>query len=151
MAFTSLVRDVLDHTEVVLDGRCGWTSSSLMTKVDLAAGLQEDQKHQMSAGASVQWSVGVLSYDILVQARFVPRSGNTQQMIFSEKQLGDPYQSHLGSWISGHFTADAEGTLEIHLNNSCVRHPRQQCSLLRHSRLNLVRLHWPGKAFSPGE
>jgi hypothetical protein len=154
MAFGRLVTDVMDHTEVVLDGRCGWTSSSLMTKIDLAPGQLMDKHHRMSAGASIHWSVGVAAHEVLVQARFVPTSGITQQMIFSEKLLGDASKSHQGSWICGNFTADAAGTLEIHLNNSCVRLPSPPTpAVLPPAALasDIVLLRWPGKASRPGE
>jgi hypothetical protein len=123
-AFAGLVQDVLDHTEVVLQGRCGWTKSVATTKVELAAGANRTEEFSLSSGESVQWSVGVAAYDILVQARFLEKKANkSPKFVLSERQLGDAYQALQGSWICGHFTAPANGTLQVQLNNTCAPLP----------------------------
>jgi len=129
--FASVAMSVRNHssdqsgTDIILEGRLGWTQPSDTQKVELAAGQTQQVEHKLDAGDHVKWSVGVAAYDIHIHARFVQKknSGDTVALVFNSKRLGDPYDSHHGALISGVYQADAPGSLQIALDNSCAPAP----------------------------
>lgn len=89
--------------------------------MELAAGAMRTVECALHAGERVRWVIGVASYNILIDARFRERKGGgvNQRILFDRKRLGDEYQQDQ-SWACGMFTAEAAGTLDLNLDNTCA-------------------------------
>ena len=81
----------------------------------------------MGPNDRVRWTIGVASYDLLIDARFREHKGGgvNQRILFDRKKLGDEYQQHQ-TWTCGTFEAQTAGTLDLNLDNTCaLRNPCQ--------------------------
>jgi hypothetical protein len=114
---------MVSGTDKMMEGRLGWTQPRDTVKIELVPGKMRPVDHELPAGGHVKWSVGVAAYDIMVHGRFVEKKkmgDDKSTILFDQKRLGDSYDSHHGALICGAYTADAAGTLQIALDNSCV-------------------------------